>query len=156
APQQLDASAGHLFLDAGDDAVEVGVALFEGRTFGRDVAIVKGEERRAELLEELEGDLQLQLRRLERALHLEPGPVEGAGAEHVRARPRERVPVANGAAQMLGDGFAEHHAVFVVVTKGQRICALWPLVADRFDAREKRLTHVNDLTRDAPTWQRAT
>src|SRR6478736_3162327 len=137
APQELHARACHLALGASDQTVEVSVALLQGSALGSHVAIVEGVERRAELLEELEGDLQLQLRGLDRVLDLEPRPIEGTSPEHVTARPRERVPVADGAAEVLGHALAQDLLVLVVVLERKRVRAVFAFELDWSNALEE-------------------
>ena len=113
--------------------------LGERRAFRRDVAVVEGEERHAEQLEHLEGDVGLELR----LLHVvaEPGPQEGLAAERVGARPGEGVPVADGEAEMILHALAEHLPVRVVPAEGEGIAAFRPLVADRLLVAEKAGAH---------------
>jgi hypothetical protein len=71
----------------------------------------------------------------------EPRPLERLPAERIAARPRERVPVAHGEAQMLLESLAEHGAVRVVVAEGERVRALGPFVPDFADVAEETSRH---------------
>ncbi len=119
APQQLDARVGHLLPGAVDQPVEVGPRLAQGGTWRGHVDVVEAEVGHAQLGDELEGRVLLGEGRLHLVLSADkPGPVEGAGAEHVAARPVEAVPVAHGDAQVFGHGRAADLAVGVVHAVG--------------------------------------
>jgi hypothetical protein len=114
--------------------LEVAVALRERRALRRRVAVVEGEERRAEDAEHLEGGVGLGLRPVHPLA--EPRPLEGLAAEGVVARPDEIVPVADRDAQLLGHRPAHHHPVGLVEAVGERVVARLPLEAHRRDAVE--------------------
>ena len=109
------------------------------RAFRRDVAVVEGEERDAEKLEHLEGDVGLELR----LLHVvaEPRPDEGRAAERIGAGPGEAVPVADGEAEMVLHPLAHHFPVGIVIAEGEGIAAFRPFVADGLLVAEKAGTH---------------
>ena len=111
----------HLLGEDVGDGAEVLVALGEGRAFGRHVGVVEAEERDIEQVEELEGDVRLELGALQ-ALVV-PRTVEGTAAERVAALPGEGMPVGDGRADMVFHPLAEDDLVLVVVAVGQRILA---------------------------------
>src|SRR5690606_31136478 len=117
------------------------VALLQRRALGRYVAIVEGEEGHAELVEELEGVLQLLLRALERVARGVPRAIEGARAEDVGARPREGVPVTDRRSELLLHRLAEHDALAVVVAIGERVGGVGAFVPDGLDVFEIALSH---------------
>ena len=82
---------------------------------------MEAEERRIEEVEQLEGDVGLDLG----ALHalVVPGAVEGAAAERVAAFPGEGVPVGDGGADVVLHPLAQDQLVLVVVAIGQRVLA---------------------------------
>ncbi len=146
APQQ--AHAGALLMGGGQlhHLVEVAARLGEGRALGRDVAVVEAVERRAELGEELEGDLHLLLRGGHRvAADLQPRPIQGAGAEDVDALGVERVPIGHREAEVVGHGPPGDHAVRVVPAERERVVGLGPFVADRVDVGEEVVAHVEGV-----------
>jgi hypothetical protein len=67
---------------------------------GRHVAVVEAEERHAQLAEQLERRRGLLLRQLDGVRRRGARAAERAGAEDVEAVPHERVPVADGHAQV--------------------------------------------------------
>ena len=88
---------------------------------GRDVAVVEGEERHAEQVEHLEGDVGLHLRAFHLVRGVHPRTEEGLAAEGVAARPAERVPVADGEAELVLHPLAEHLLVRVVPAVGEAL-----------------------------------
>jgi hypothetical protein len=154
APQQPHAGALHPTLHLLEHAVEVGVALGEGCSLGRHVAIVEAEEGVSELLEELEGHLALALRQRHRVAAAEPRAVEGTVAEDVASRPAEAVPVADRHAQVVLEAPAQDLAVRVVPAKCQRALALGTRVTDPLDLLEEGRTHLHSpspaAARNAP------
>ena len=84
APQQPDAGARDVLLGLTHHRLQIRAGLREGSTFRSDIAIVEAEERDAELVDELEGRLELRARgdhRLQAGI--QPWSVEGAHSEHV-------------------------------------------------------------------------
>ena len=151
APEQLDAGPCLFVLEDLDDLVEVGVAFLEVVAFGGDVAIVKGVEGRAELLEELEGDLGLALGVGDRVAAVVPGTQRGADAERVGERITEGVPVNDGEAEVLLHRFAVDDLVGVVMLELQRVARLGATVLDLGHVGEKlghrrRLARIANLT----------
>ena len=141
APHQLDVGVGHLLAGVVDHLVEVPARLGEGVAGGCDVDVVERVEPDAELGDELE-----------RGVHLHPGgvhrieigrvvgvprSVERAGAEDVETIPGERVPVADGEAEVLGHRAVADHAVGLVPAEGQRVVAVGTLVLDGVDGFEE-------------------
>jgi len=143
APEQADAAALHGGFGAGDHVIEIRAGLRRARALGRDVAVVKGEEGYAELLEELEGRRELALCERQGLPFFHPGPREGPCTEYVAARPTETVPVADGNAQMLRHGLAEQRAFGVVVAIGQGLAALGAAVLDGSGVGKEGLAHDN-------------
>ena len=121
---------------------DVLVALGERRAFGRDVGIVEAEERHIEQVEQLEGDVGLELG----AFHalVVPGAIEGAAAERVAAFPGEGVPVGDGGADVVLHPLAEDHLVLVVVAIGQRVLGARALELDGLNALEE-IGHLTGL-----------
>ena len=77
APQQLDAGLRHLLLEDFADAPHVQVRLGQRLALGRDVAVVEGEEGRAQHLKQFEGDVGLAHGLLHRVAAGVPGAREG-------------------------------------------------------------------------------
>ena len=130
-PQQAEAGPRHPLLDHADDGVEVGLRLGVGVPFRRDVAVVEAEERHAELLEELERGVELGLggeHRLES--RIVPRAVEGPRTEHVRPGPGERMPQADGDAEVVLHPLAEDQPIGLVDLEGQRVGRVEPTEAD--------------------------
>ena len=134
----------HLLGEDFADRADVAVGFGERRAFRRDVAVVEGEERHAEQAEHLEGDVGLHPRQpsigssvcIHGRMKVSPpnGSVPGQ---------RERVPVADGEAQVVLHALAEHLLVGVVPAKGEPARPL-ALVPDRlFPGRrnERSLRH---------------
>ncbi len=139
APEQLDARSLHLGGEIVGHLRKIAAELGEVLPFGNDVTIMKGEERRAEQREHFESDVGFELGRLHRLA--EPWTVESRRAEHVDAGPGEIVPIANGGPQMLGDGLAGDFLAGFVMAEGQRIVALYALVANRRNVAEETGRH---------------
>ena len=122
SPQQPGAGALHVALDGRDDGVEHRARLGEGAALRRNVAVVEGEERDAELGDELECRVELRPRRLHRIrTGAEPGTVERPGAEHVGSRPVERMPQADRDPQVVLHALAEDDAIRLVDLVGKWI-----------------------------------
>ena len=130
APEQFDAGALLLFFQHFDHRVEIRVGLAQVFAFRRDVAVVEGVKRRAELFDELEG---------------RPGAVLGVGhgvrpvvpradgcahAEGVGQRVAEGVPVHHGEAELFLHGFALDHLGGVVMFERQWISGFGPFEFD--------------------------
>ena len=94
APEQLDPRRLHFLGEDVGDLGEVLAELLEALALRNDVAIVEGEERKAEGREHLERDVGLGPRALHRLAV--PRALEGRRAEHVGPHPGEVVPVADG------------------------------------------------------------
>ena len=106
------------------------------RAFGGDVAVVEAVERRAELLEELEGHPHAVLGVLERIVARLPRADHGAGAERVAAGPAERVPVGHAEAEVVLHRLAFDHFVGVVTAEGERVLGLGTFVPNLGDVGE--------------------
>ena len=143
APQQLDAGLGLLALEAVDRSREVLDVLLDRVGSRHHVDVVEGIERRAEAREEIERLIHLvQHRRvIDRAA--QPGAIERATTEDVGTVPGERMPVADGRAQVIFHALAEDHAILVVVAIGERIVALQAFVTDGLDVRKIRCRLAN-------------
>ena len=99
-PQQLDAGGLHVLFDLVDDLVQVLVGLAQGVAFRSDVAIMEAEVLDAELLEELEGVVDLgQSLVLRIGILAVPRALGGAGAERVDQLLFEGVPPCDAEAQ---------------------------------------------------------
>ena len=143
APEQLDAAflhgAAHVFADGQQVLLRLGERL----AFGGHIAVVEAVVGHGELLEELEGCRQFRpsgRHRIARAVG--PGAIPGADAEDIRALRVERVPVADGEAQVLGHGLAQHGRIGIVVAERQRIGGVRAAVGDGVDVLEE--THSVD------------
>ena len=123
APQE--AHAGLLLVAGGvvREGVEVGPELGEGRALGRDVAVVEAVVGHAELGEELERGRQLHAGGGHRVARRRPshGRSKRADAEHVGARPGERVPEADADPEVVLHPLAEHEPVGLVDLERERI-----------------------------------
>ena len=100
---------------------------------------MEAEERRIENVEQLEGDVGLELG----AIHagIVPGSIEGAAAKRVAAFPGEGVPIGDGGTDDVLHPLAHHHLVLVVETIGKRVLGPRSLVLDGLNAFEE-IGHV--------------
>ena len=130
APKELDAGAFLLGLEHLGHGVEILVRGGEALALGRDVAIMKGIVRCAELLHELERDLNSLLGVLDRLGTVVPRAQRGAHAERVGEGVPESVPVDDGEPEVILHGLALDDFVLVVPLKGQRIFAVRTFVTD--------------------------
>ena len=121
APEQLDAGACLFVLQDLDDLVEVGVALFECFSLGRDVAVVERVERRAELLKELKSDQSFALRIRDRSATIVPRPIGGTRTKRIAKGITERMPVHHREPQVLLERLAPDDLVRIVVLEFERI-----------------------------------
>ena len=121
APEQFDAGALLFGFQDLDDGVEIFVRLAQCPAFRRDIAVVKGVERRAEFLDELERDPRAVFGIGHRVRAVVPRADGGANAERVGAGAAERVPIDDREAQMIAHGFAGDDFGGVVMFEGQRI-----------------------------------
>ena len=120
---------------------ELGLIAAQGRDgLSKLIAIVEGEERRAEDREHLEGDLGLQFRVVE--AFAEPGALKRLPAERIAAGPAEAVPIGDGEAQMVLHALAHDEPVGFVKTEGHRVGGVRAFELDRLDAFEK-VAHVS-------------
>jgi hypothetical protein len=129
--------------DAVDDRRQQVRRLAVAPAFGRDIAVVEGEEGHAQLLEELEGRVELRLGRRERLLTaVVPGAIERPHAEHVRPWPGEGVPQADRDAKVVLHPLAQHESVRLVHLVGQGILGAQTRERDRSGhGLEERLAH---------------
>ena len=148
APEQLDAGPRLFVLEDLDDLVEVGVALLEVLAFGRDVAIVEGVERGAELLEELEGHLDLALGVGDRVGAVVPGPQGGADSERIGEGVTEGVPVDDREPEVLLHRFPIDDLVGIIMFEFQWVPRLGTTVLDLGHVG-KELGHRAGLTQFA-------
>ena len=100
------------------------------------IGVMEAKVGKSQLGEKIECLAKLQICRglVERAAV--PGPLEGAGTEHVKSVPIKGVPVAYRHAQVLLHGFAEDDAVFVVVTIGQWLMGIRAFESNGGDVAE--------------------
>ena len=124
--------------------VEVGAERREALALWGDVAIVEAVVRRAELLEELERDGHLRPRRRHLVVGRgEPRPVERPDAEHVDARPRERMPEAHAGPQVVLHPRAQDQPVRLVDLERQGVVGVEAAERDRpRHLGEERLAHA--------------
>ena len=152
APEQAHTRAFLVRRGLVDDGLEVRARLGEGPALRRHVAVVEAVVRDAQLLEELEGGGQPGARAGHRVGGPDPGPVEGAQAEHVGACPGERVPQADADPEVLLHALAEHEPVRLVDLVAERVARAEPAESDRsLDSGEERLTHSGNLQTHALT-----
>ena len=144
APQQPDADPLHLRFHQPHDVVEIGIALRERCALGGHVPVMEGEERHAQLLEELERHRELHFGERERVAVTRPRSQERLTAELVGAGPGEAVPVGNGKAEVVLHALAEHFPVRVVPAEGHRVIGARPFVSDLRNVREERC-HLHSL-----------
>jgi len=139
APQELEAGPFHGRSHPLGDGFEVGVAFGEGRAFGRGIAVVEAEEGYAQLVEELEGDIELQVGESHGvvAVAAEPGPVDARPAERIAAGPTEGMPITDSEAKVVFHPLAEHLTVLVVPAESQRIVRLRSFVGNLVDGGEE-------------------
>ena len=130
-PQQSDPGAFHVRRRVVHHRVEAATRLGEGVRLGCDVVVVEAEEGDAELLDEFERRVHLGAGGLHRiTVPRQPGAIEGPGTEHIRARPVERMPVADCDAQMVFHPFAGDDAIRVVHPVRKRAAGRAPLERD--------------------------
>ena len=118
-PQQLDTGGLHILVDLVNDLVEVGVGLAQGVAFGGDVTIVEAEVLDAQLLEQLEGVVDLGQSLVHRIGVLVVRAVRGAGAERINQFLVEGVPPSNAEAQPILHLLAGNDLVGIVVMEGE-------------------------------------
>ena len=99
--------------------------------FGRGVDVVEGEERHIEQAEQLEGDVGLGARLRHRIRAMVPGPQESLATEGIAAGPAERMPVADGEAQMILEPPSAHDAILVVPSERERAFCVLAAIGDR-------------------------
>ena len=132
---------------------------------GRDIAVVEGEERDTELDQELERGVELHPRghRVARRPASFHGRSNVPDAEHVRARPGERVPQADGDPEVVLHPLAQDQPIRLVHLVRQRVAGSEARERDRSGhVAEERLAHpapsltriarmVGMATRDGPS-----
>ena len=127
-PQQLDAGGLHVLFDLVDDLVQVLVGLAQGVAFRSDVAIMEAEVLDAELLEELEGVVDLgQGLVLRIGILAVPRTLGGAGAERIDELLVESVPPCDAETQPVLHLLAGNDLVGIVVMESKTL--LRPLFA---------------------------
>ena len=137
APQQLHAGGGLLGVQHINHATQVVDTFLRRGSFGGHVAVVHAVVRRTQLAEKVERCIGLHAGRLHRVGNAVPGPLEGSVvAEHVKAIPGERVPVARGKAQLVFHAFAQHDPVAVVPLERQWIAGVGTFVTNDGDGAE--------------------
>src|ERR1035437_1487634 len=117
--------------------------LGEGPALGGDVAVVEAVERHTELGHELESGVELGPARDEGVqTRFEPGTVEGARAERVRARRVERMPYATRDPEVVLHALAKHEPIGLVDLVRKRIARLEAAERDALGhVREEVLSH---------------
>ena len=118
-PQQLDAGGLHVLLDLVDDLVEVGVGLAQGVAFGGDVAIVEAEVLDAQLLEQLEGVVDLGQSLIHRIGVLVVRTMSGTGTERINQLLVHGVPPCNAETQPVLHLLAGNNLVSIVVMESK-------------------------------------
>ena len=121
-PQQLDAGGLHVLFDLVDDLVQVLVGLAQGIAFRSDITIMEAEVLDAELLEELEGVVDLgQSLILSIGVLAVPRTLGGAGAERIDQLLIERVPPSDAKTQPILHLLAGNNLVGIVVMESQTL-----------------------------------
>src|SRR5206468_9395600 len=111
--------------------IEVRAGLRVGSALGRDISIVKREERNAKLVNELERRIDLRLRGgLRIDAPGEPRTIERPYPEDVRARPVEGVPETDRDPELVLHSLLAHLAVGLIDGIGKRIGGVRAAVAD--------------------------
>ena len=136
APQELATVPGLKFLQVIDRFGEAGAKAGGVLGIGHHVDIVETIERQVELFDEGKARLALGACRLRRVGAGQPGALEGAGTEHVAARPAEGVPEAYRETQVIFHALAHDHAVLVVPAIGEGTGAVRAFVADGIERGE--------------------
>ena len=145
APEELYAGRPLTLPGKAHHVLEALLALGDGATLGREIAIVEAVIRHGELREELERGVECVLGGGDR-IGL-PSPRLGARPRAERIGPvgAERVPIANGEPQMLAHRLVADAPIGVVGLEGERIVGVRPLEANHrntwkeFAAADKRL-----------------
>ena len=142
-PQELHAGPGHVGRGVVDHRLQVRPRFRERPTLRGDVAIVEAVERHAQLGEELEGGVELRLRRDHRVeAGVEPWPVEGSRTEDIRAGPVERVPQTGGDPEVILHPLAEHKPIRLVDLERQGLRRIDPAERDPLrDVGEEAFDH---------------
>ena len=121
-PQQLDAGGLHVLFDLVDDLVQVLVGLTQGIAFRSDITIMEAEVLNAELLEELEGVVDLsQSLILSIGVLAVPRTLGGAGAERIDQLLIESVPPSDAETQPILHLLAGNNLVGIVVMESQTL-----------------------------------
>jgi hypothetical protein len=92
---------------------------------------VEGEERYIEQAEQLECDIGLGTGKRHRIIAVVPGPEKCLAAKRVAADPAERMPIADGEAQMILEPPATDDAILVVPAEGERFVRRRTAIGDR-------------------------
>jgi hypothetical protein len=92
---------------------------------------VEGEERHIEQAKQLEGDIGLGTRQRHRIGAMVPGPHERLAPEGIAAGPAQRVPIADGKAQVILEPPAMDDAVLIVPAECERCLCVLAAVGDR-------------------------
>ena len=137
APKQPHAGPRHLLLDDLHHGVEVLIALGQRSALGGNVAVVKTEEWRAQLLHELEGHANAMNGVVYRVLDAFPGTEHGAGTEGIGAGTPHRVPICHAEAELVLHALAGYHFILVIVAEGQGVLRLRTLKLDLRDFRKR-------------------
>jgi hypothetical protein len=137
APQQAHAAGGHLLGHRGLDGLEVSIVFGERLGARHGIDIVEREVGRTEPRQKIEGGFELGAGHLRRYNPAQPWSWQRTGAEDIRARPVEGMPVAHRAAQPLGHGLALHEALGIIGLEGEIVAAVRSFETDRCDVGEK-------------------
>ena len=130
APEQFDAGALLFLFEHLHDGIEIFVRLAQRPAFRRNVAVMKGIERRAEFFNELERDPRAIFGIGHRIGAIVPRPDRRAHPERIGERVAERVPIDDRKAQMLPHGFAFDDFGGVVMFEGQWVSGFRSFVFD--------------------------
>ena len=119
------------------NGVEVLDRLGKRSAFRRNVRVVEGKERHIEQAKQLECDIGLGTSKRHRIIAMVPGPEKSLAAERIAPDPAERMPVADGEAQVILEPPGTHDAVLVVPAEGERFVRLRTIIGDRLGGCEE-------------------
>jgi hypothetical protein len=130
-PQKTHLGRGHLLFEQLGDGIKIRDELRKRLAFGRCVHVVEGEEGDVEQAEQLESDFGLGPGERHRIGAVVPGPQESLTAEGIAAGPAERMPVADGEAQVILESPTRHDTILVVPAKCERTFCIRAAIGDR-------------------------
>ena len=112
--------------------MQAAVAFCQCRTLWAYIVVVEAVVGHTQNTEHIKGRIGFHLGQFH-GVGREPRAIKRLAAKGVIPLPNKVVPIAHSKTQMLGHGFAHDHFVWVVVTEGQWVGAVWPFELDRGD-----------------------